>query len=1003
MKKTAMTIAFLVFLSAFVVTIIVPPEVRALTLYVGGGGPGNFTLIQSAINAAGDGDTVFVFSGTYVEPVTVIRPLNLVGEDRDSTVIDGDGLWTVVTIISSWVNVSGFTVTNSGQDWGQAGIKLDTVQNVKVSDVATKGNYYGIDLSQANDNEVVNSTVADNYIGISLYDSRRIKIMGNEIHSNDLSGVWTFFAQGTMDGNNLSGNGIGFYIWESTGNVLTDNSMISEGIFIEGSIVEDWNTHAIDTSNTVNSRPVYYWKNMTDGTLPLGAGQVLLANCTNVTVENQVIDNGTVAVLLGFSNHNVVSNNTIHDHSLYGIRLDTSINNTVLNNSVSNSSYSISLGNSQHNIVEDNNVSLGDGGVHVLFSDSNTIINNTVQDDWIGIELAYSMHNTLNGNTMTGDGVRIYGDSREHWNTHLIDASNTVNGKPVRYWKNATGGSVPTDAGQVILANCTSVSVQNQNIDGGDAAILLGFSSSNSIIDNNISASKYGIFLDYSDSNRVLSNSLISTTQYAIVLSDSTKGNITGNVMVGAGIHIYGDAIDRWNTHVIDASNTVNGKPVRYWKNVTGLSVPTDAGQVILANCVGVTIESQHISNGSNGIELGFSHTNVILNNTISGHSWNGIYLDYSDGNTIVHNDLSDNGYGVFLIMSDGNRVFHNNFIGNGNGGQALNLGNSNQWDDGYPSGGNYWSDYDGTDHFTGPNQNQPGRDGVGDVPYNILFDAQDRFPLMSPVGSVPPKPPVVLDAVLSGGILENLTLRWALSPDDGIGIASVVAYEVYRGTVYDSSGMSYEFITALVNGTTAFTDASVGEGDSANYFYQVCAADAFNSRGCSENQAAKFTRPLSPGPSLISIPLIQSNESIETVLQTVKFDKAWSYDSSSREWTWFMKHKEYRRGLWNVNNTQGIWVNVTEDSNLTLAGVVPTQTAIHLYAGWNLVSFPSFNMSFSVLDLRAETGGTRVEGLDQAVSPNFLRVLGDAKVLLAGEAYWIRVDSDIDWIVEMS
>ncbi|MCK4456389.1 MAG: right-handed parallel beta-helix repeat-containing protein [Thermoplasmata archaeon] len=999
MKKTALTVAFLVFLSAFIVTVIVLPEARATTLYVGGGGPGNHTTIQSAINSAGDGDTVFVYNGTYTEPVAIIRPLTLIGEDRDATVIDGDGMWTVVNVISDWVNFTGFTVTNSGRTWGQAGIKVDTVQNVKVTNVIAKGNYVGIDFSQADGNIVVNSTITDNYVGINLYDSRSISVTGNEIRSNDLAGVWVFFGQGIMDSNNLSDNGIGFYMYASTGDLLTNNSMVSDGIMIEGYTVEDWNTHTIDTSNTVNGKPVHYWKNATGGSIPLSAGQILLANCTNVTVENQIIDNGTVGVLLGFSNYNAVSNNTVSDHSLYGISLDESMYNTVLNNSVSNSSHSISLGNSQYNAVEGNNVSLNDVGVHVLLSSNNTVVNNTVQKNWMGIELAYSGSNTLTGNTMIDDGIRIHGDSQEHWNTHIIDASNTVNGKPVRYWKNATGGTVPSDAGQVILANCTSVSVENQNIDGGDAAVLLGFSLSNRIIDNSISDSKYGVLLDYSDSNEVTNNSLVSTTEYAIVLSDSTKNNLTSNVMVEAGIHIYGDLVEHWNTHIIDTSNIINGKPVRYWKNATGGTVPSDAGQVILANCVGVTVEDQHISNGSNGIEMGFSHNNVILSNTISGHSWNGVYLDHSDGNTITENNLSYNGYGIFLALSDGSSVFHNNFIGNGNGGQAFSLGSFNQWDDGYPSGGNYWSDYNGSDHLSGPGQDQQGRDGIGDVPYSIMFEAQDRFPLMSPIGSVPPQPPVITDAVLSGNSLENATLHWSLSPDDGMGNVSVVEYEVYRGTAYDPSGLSYEFVIALPNGTTTFTDASVGEGDPNNYFYQACAVDANHNRGCSENQGAKFTSPLSPGPNLVSVPLIQPDESIETVLQTVEYDTAYFYDSSSQEWKWYTTSKGYRRGLWNMNHTMGLWVNVTQDCNLTVAGVVPDQTTIHLHEGWNLVSFPSVNTSFTVDDLKASLPVERVEGFDPA-PPHFLRVLSDSDVLLAGRAYWVRVQADVEWNV---
>ncbi|MFQ5885571.1 MAG: hypothetical protein ACE5IO_10790, partial [Thermoplasmata archaeon] len=89
--------------------------------------------------------------------------------------------------------------------------------------------------------------------------------------------------------------------------------------------------------------------------------------------------------------------------------------------------------------------------------------------------------------------------------------------------------------------------------------------------------------------------------------------------------------------------------------------------------------------------------------------------------------------------------------------------------------------------------------------------------------------------------------------------------------------------------------------------------------------------------------------------------------------------------------------------SNLTLAGIVPAQTTIHLRTGWNLVSFPSFSIAFSVMNLKAEVGATRVEGLDPAAPPNFLRVLGDAQVLQAGRAYWMKVDFDVGWTVEVS
>ncbi len=265
-----------------------------------------------------------------------------------------------------------------------------------------------------------------------------------------------------------------------------------------------------------------------------------------------------------------------------------------------------------------------------------------------------------------------------------------------------------------------------------------------------------------------------------------------------------------------------------------------------------------------------------------------------------------------------------------------------------------------------------------------------------------PPSPPTNLDANLSGRNLENVTLTWMLSSDDGQGIGNVIRYDIYRNETYDSRGSDYRLYDSVPNGTWGYTDLNAGEGDPSNHFYYVCAVGVSDLSGCNMNQVGKFTRPLPTGPTLASIPLIQSDEPIGKVLQTVRYDKAWFYDSHSQEWKSYVKFKSYST-LGHMNHTMGVWINVTKNSNLTVAGMVPTQTAIHLYKGWNLVGFPSFNTTLTVIDLKAEIGAARVEGYDPAAPPNFLRVLGDAEVLRAGEAYWVKIDTDVDWIVEVS
>jgi hypothetical protein len=228
------------------------------------------------------------------------------------------------------------------------------------------------------------------------------------------------------------------------------------------------------------------------------------------------------------------------------------------------------------------------------------------------------------------------------------------------------------------------------------------------------------------------------------------------------------------------------------------------------------------------------------------------------------------------------------------------------------------------------------------DVAGNVESKTQAVESIVGLSTSVPGQPSD-LNAVLSGTGLRDVLLSWALSPDDGQGMDNVARYEIHWGSVFDSSGSSYVLHASVPAGTSSFLDVGAGEGDPDNHFYRVSAVSVSGLTSFASEQASKFTRPLSLGPYLVSVPLIQSNESVETVLQTVAYDKAWHYVSSSQEWKWYMKHKGYRRGLNNINHTMGLWVNVTQNSNLTVAGIVPARTTIELRTGWNIVSFPSF------------------------------------------------------------
>ena len=92
-------------------------------LYVGGGGSGNYTVIQDAIENASNGDTVFVYddSSPYYENIVVDKPIQLIGEDKQSTIIDGGGSGHTIRITSNNSVIRDFSIIK-----GNNGIYLDS-------------------------------------------------------------------------------------------------------------------------------------------------------------------------------------------------------------------------------------------------------------------------------------------------------------------------------------------------------------------------------------------------------------------------------------------------------------------------------------------------------------------------------------------------------------------------------------------------------------------------------------------------------------------------------------------------------------------------------------------------------------------------------------------------------------------------------------------------------------------------------------------------------------
>ncbi|MBE0431692.1 MAG: right-handed parallel beta-helix repeat-containing protein [Dehalococcoidia bacterium] len=152
---------------------------------------------------------------------------------------------------------------------------------------------------------------------------------------------------------------------------------------------------------------------------------------------------------------------------------------------------------------------------------------------------------------------------------------------------------------------------------------------------------------------------------------------------------------------------------------------------IALSGRTAVTIKNLRISNFSNGIHLSSSSQNNISGNSITDNG-HGILLEQNSARNLIRdNSLEANDVGIMLDSSSHNTICLNSLLDNHE--QADSRAATNAWNDEYPFGGNYWSDYAGSDERSGPDQNALGSDGIGDTPYVIDAGNRDRYPLMDP------------------------------------------------------------------------------------------------------------------------------------------------------------------------------------------------------------------------------------------------------------------------------
>jgi len=243
------------------------------------------------------------------------------------------------------------------------------------------------------------------------------------------------------------------------------------------------------------------------------------------------------------------------------------------------------------------------------------------------------------------------------------------------------------------VQNVNNVTIQNTNIKYFSQGVYLHSSSSNTVHRNNITNNDYGVFMYSSSLNVVSGNNILSNKLDGVRISSSSNNNVlSGNDIannIWLGVALYKSS----------SNNTVSGNNIENnWEGGIWLSTLTSP------SC---------------------TH-NKISENNIHDNWGFGVRLEEASSlNTISKNNITNNPYSVVLHSSSNNLICHNNFIYN----PAYSYASVNTWDDGYPNGGNYWSDYE--ERY--PDAQELDGSGIWDTPYVIDSNNQDNYPLMEP------------------------------------------------------------------------------------------------------------------------------------------------------------------------------------------------------------------------------------------------------------------------------
>jgi len=312
--------------------------------------PTEYKTIQEAVNNATDGDTIQVAPGIYREHVVVAKSLTIVGENPQTTIVDGTANGTVFDLEGSNIYIAGFTIRNAGNS-----------HNAVVSEKEIVTNDY---------HRIVNNIITTSQYGVSLGYSKSNTVFNNTFIDNAPGGIYLYRADNTnITANTITDSAFGIKVAYSLNCIFIGNTVSQTSFAIH--------LTASSTGNTVR-------RNIMSGKT---AG--VYSSSDSVTIDHNTITDGAYGIYLYNCKYGSIYYNTLMDNS-YGIRL-----------------YMPASTASSHNI-NNNKILDTDWALELVYANDNTFTGNWIQQNTYGIYMSSSSDNTIYRNNFIQNNMQAY-------------------------------------------------------------------------------------------------------------------------------------------------------------------------------------------------------------------------------------------------------------------------------------------------------------------------------------------------------------------------------------------------------------------------------------------------------------------------------------------------------------------------------------------------------------------------------------------------------------------